>query len=160
MRNCFSSIFLTAACCFALAGSVQAKVVKTPYYSLDLGDNWEQPQDDQLHNNDYATFYTNKSHDTAIYLSIHEVKMTAEEIANKTAESMKASGVKVQPLQKKGDTISFEYDIKDVPGKYFFVTTPHGYVAISIIGANISEAEALIKNIKPFGKITMPDVQQ
>lgn len=159
MRNCFSSIFTTAACCVALAGSVQAKVVQTPYYSLDLGDNWEQPQDDQLHNNDYATFYANKAHDTAIYISIHEVKMTAEQIAAKTAESMKASGVAVKPIQQNGETVSFEYNINDVPGKYFFVTTPHGYAAISIIGTNIADAEALIKNIKPHGKLDLPDVE-
>lgn len=150
---------LAAACSAALAGSVQSQVVKNSYYSLDLGTEWEQPKGDKMQNNNYSTLYTNKAHDTAIYLSINDVNMTAEQIATKTAESMKATGAKIQPIQKDGEICYFDYILQEVPGRYVFRTNTRGYTAVSIIGKDIEGAVALLKTIKPYGPSVVPEFE-
>lgn len=157
-KNRFFLMVVSAIFCLNFAALAQAQVVKNAYYSLDLGDEWEQPNGDKLQNNNYSTYYTNKSHDTAIYISINEVKMTADQIAKTTAEQMKAAGAEVQDIQIKGDTHFFDYSIHEGKGKYFFRTIPNGYAAISIFGSQISDAEELIKRIQPYGDSVIPNM--
>lgn len=147
---------LIAIMAYSFNISAQALEVKNDFYSADLGSEWLQPNGEKVVDNNYSTVFTNKRHDTVIYLAINQANITSELIAKHTAEQMKLAGATVKEIQGMDNLHFFDYTLDDVKGRYFFKGNPSGYTAVSLYGANINQAQALLKKIKPYGESIIP----
>lgn len=132
------------------------KKVQTEYFSLTIPAGWSMPMPVKKNNLGMTALFGAVKSNLAVTVNVLKSPMSAKDIATQTLANMRKGGLKTGPLRTKGGLCYAEISGK-VTGVAWFGSNNKGLAsAVVILGSNDSQANELLKALKPSEKGLFP----
>ena len=130
--------FLTSGLMSVLlfASVALAEEVKTDYFTLNLDEEWTQPQPVQSANGAVLAIVQHTSDKSVLSVAISPIALPAKDVAEQTLANMKTNGFTVSELKPFGDSYMAEFSQNQSSGVSYFTSNGKVNSVVTILGKN------------------------